>query len=185
MKICLNLLPEEKKKKLKRKKTFWLIIRQEVLFLFAVVFLITLLLSTNFILKIQLEGMGSTDAPEQFRQSYQDIQTYENKFKETNEKTAAFLKIAKSHFYWSAILDRLSSVTPDGISISSLITKDYQISLAGKAKSRDDLLKLQENVGKDDCFNNINVPLSNFVTKENIDFQVDFNVKPDCLRQNR
>ena len=185
MKIYLNLLPEEKKRKVKRRKIFWLIIRQETLFLFAVVFLIAFLLSTNFILKIQSDGVDSANTPEQSQQSYNDIKTYEDKFKETNEKTAAFLKIAKSHLYWSGVLDRLSNVAPDGVSISSLVTKNYQISLAGRAKNRDDLLKFQENIGKDDCFSDINAPLSNFVTKENVDFQIDFKVKQDCLKQNK
>jgi Tfp pilus assembly protein PilN len=182
MKIDLNLLPEEKKNNLKRKKVFWLIIRQEVLFLFAVVFLIAFLISTNLILGVQSKGIETLNSLGESGQDFAEIQKYEAKFKETNEKTAVYRKIASNHLHWSHLLEKLSMVTPDSVSISGLVTKNYSISLSGKAKGRDDLLKFRDNIEKDECFGDINVPLSNYVAKENVDFQIDFKIKTDCLK---
>lgn len=183
MKIYLDLLPEKKKKEIKRRKIFRVIIYQEFLFLFPIVVFIGILFSINAILKIQQGSLNTIYSFEQSRQNFQELKGYENKFKEINSQASLLLKINKGHLYWSQIFYELNKIVPAAVSFSDLTTKDYRVYLVGKAKTRDDLLKFQENMNNAGCFSDINVPLSNLVVKENIDFQMDFTINENCLKK--
>jgi len=61
-------------------------------------------------------------------------------------------------------------------------TSDYSVLLTGKAKSRDDLITFKENLEKEECFSNVNLPLSNLVAQKDVEFQIDFSIKKECLR---
>jgi hypothetical protein len=50
------------------------------------------------------------------------------------------------------------------------------------ANNRDNLIQFKDNLEKESCFSEINLPLSNLVEKENVEFQIDFNIKKDCLK---
>lgn len=182
MEICINLLPEEKKNKIKRKKRIITIIKQEILFLSAIFFLIVILLDINFILSFQLNSLDKDYSLEQSQSKYQELRNYENKFKQINSKTALLYNIEKDHLYWSNFFYELEKVIPDGISINNISNNGYKITLTGKSAKRENLLKFQENINSSECFSDVNLPLSNLVTKENINFQMDFKIKDVCLK---
>lgn len=183
MRIYLDLLPQERKEEIKRKKTFWIVVRQEIRFLLPIAFFIAIILAININLKIQLESLEKIYSLEQSRAGYQELKGYEGEFRDVNSKISEISNIQKGHLYWSHVFRELSNLTPAGISISRLITKDYQISLAGEAKTREDLLAFEDKIKASNCFSNIEMPLSNLVSKENVDFQIDFNVQQNCLKQ--
>ncbi|MCX6765497.1 MAG: PilN domain-containing protein [Candidatus Moranbacteria bacterium] len=182
MKIYLDLLPEEKKEEIKKKKAFWMIIRQELRFLIPIIVFISILFSINLILKIQSDSWNGIYSLEQSQKEYQELKTYEEEFRQVNSKISSFSRLQEGHLYWSNVFYQLSDLVPEEISINGLITKDYQVSLSGKAKNRNNLLALQEKIQSSECFSNVNVPLSNLVNKENVDFQIDFEVAINCLK---
>ena len=53
----------------------------------------------------------------------------------------------------------------------------------GLADTREDLIFLKEKLGEDGCFSDIDLPLSNLVDKNNIEFQIVFKIKSDCLKK--
>ncbi|KKT94343.1 MAG: hypothetical protein UW95_C0016G0016 [Parcubacteria group bacterium GW2011_GWC1_45_14] len=89
----------------------------------------------------------------------------------------------KKHLYWSGALDIFLGTVPEGVYLRDFSTKNYQILLIGKAKEREILIDFQDRITKSGCFENINVPLSNLVEKSDIDFQMDFVVKKECLME--
>lgn len=181
MKIYLNLLPDSKKEAIKRKKRIRNIIKQELLFLFPVVIFIVILISINFIMRMEISSMGNAYAVLNSQNKSQDLQKYETVFNGINSVTANINNLQGKHLYWSKVLDVLSGIVPDGVYLSNISTKNLQIFLVGRAKERESLIQFQEMISKSDCFENVNVPLSNFVSKTDIDFQMDFYVKKDCL----
>lgn len=181
MKIYLDLLPKKRKDELKREKLFHRILRQEYLFLFPVFLFIIILCNIFYLLSIQYSSLISSKSQEESQGQYREIGSYEDKFKQVNENTAKLLKIQASHLYWSPIFVKLSADTPDGIAITDFSTKDFNVFLVGKAKDRDMLLNFKDNLTKDTCFTAINVPLSNLVVKDDIDFQLDFKINKECL----
>lgn len=179
MKIYLDLLPRERKQELKRKKIFRLILRQEFLFLLPVAALVVVLFNILYLLSFEL----STPIRTEEQKKYQELDNYEERFRQVNETTAELLKIQAGHLAWSNVFEKMDTVTPDGVVISNLNTKDYAVFLVGKARSRDILLEFKSNLESTECFWEVNVPLSNLVSKEDVDFQIDFSVNEDCLKK--
>lgn len=184
MKILINLLPEDKKNEIKRRKRLRVIIWQELLILFILLIFVGIVICTNFILKVQVSSLDEINAFEQSHPSYRELQSYEDEFKQVNSKISLLYSIRKNNLHWLNTLYALDSIVPKEILLTDLITKDYRMSIAGIATTRDELLKFKETINNSDCFKDAEVPLSNLVYKENVNFQIDFNIADDCLKDN-
>lgn len=182
MKVYIDLLPEKKKAVIREEKQFRSIVGMGFSFIFPIALLIGMLFAIKLILGIQGEGLGRAYADGQFQEGFQDLKRYEEKFQEINAKASLVSKVQDSHLEWAGILMKLSQTVPDEISIVGIATKDYRIFLIGRAKTREKLLEFQEQINTSECFSGVNMPLSNLVSRENIDFQLDFEVKKDCLK---
>lgn len=185
MKIYLDLLPEDRKSELHRNKVFRMTIWQEINFLFPLMLLAGVLFGINMLLELQREGVITENANVQSKGQYQELNTYENKFKATNEMSANISKLQNRHLRWSDELYRLSSLIPEGVSIENISTKNYKFMVVGMAKTRDDLLDMRDILNSDKCISDLNIPLSNMVQREDVDFQMDFSIKEECLRKNK
>jgi Tfp pilus assembly protein PilN len=181
--VTIDLLPEERKKEIRNKNIFVLLLKQEFLFTFSVIFFIVFLMSLNFILKFQRESMVAVYSDEETLKRNEELKKYEEKFKEINKKVSSISDIYNKHLFWSGIFYKLSESVPIGVTLNNLTTTDYKISIVGIASKRDDFLKFEENMGKSDCFTDVNAPLSNLVVKEDVDFQIDFKIKKECLKE--
>ena len=146
MEICINLLPEEKKNKIKRKNRIVTIIKQEILFLSAVFFLIIILFDINFMLKLQLNNLEKNYSLERSQSKYQELKRYEDKFKQINSMASLLYTVEKDHLYWSRFFYGLDKAIPENITINNISNSGHKISLKGKSVKREDLLKFQENI---------------------------------------
>lgn len=183
MKIYLDLLPEDRKKEIYRNKLFYLSLKQEFLFLLPLLLLIGILIGVNWMLKYQKESIVIQNFQNQTKGQYQELGIYEDKFKATNEFSSSLLKIQKGHLHWANQLMQISSMLPDGVKVFNLASNNFKIVTTGNAKTRDELLVFKDNLEKNNCITDVNVPLSNMVERENVDFQLDFSIKPECLKQ--
>lgn len=183
MRIYLDLLPTERKQEIKRKKLFRAILREEFLFIIPVIVFIFILLNIYYVLTLQKSSSVSAQTTNQSQEKYKQLSAYEEKFKEANAANQTLVKIQSGHIYWQHLFKELSNITPDGIYLSDLSTKDFSIFLVGKAKTREDLLGFKEKLESSNCFESVNVPLSNLVTRDNVDFQIDLKIKEDCLKK--
>ena len=182
MKINLDLLPQHKKAEIKRAKLFREILRQQLAFLFPVVVLIIMFGNILYLLTISRDSDLISYKLQQNQEKYQELDKYEQAFKDINSASSFLLQLQGGHLRWSNVLSHLGKTVPDGIVVDSLFSKNYSVFLAGKAKTRDELLRFKGNLEKEPCFENINVPLSNLVVKDNLDFQIDFSVSQTCLK---
>lgn len=183
MKIYLDLLPQKKKQEIKRKKLFRSILSEEILFLFPVLVFIVILANIYYVLTVQRDMSIAAHSLEQSQDKYQQLSTYEEKFKKINEISQVLTKIQSGHLHWEKIFQELSNITPDGVTVSDFSTKNYKIFLLGTAKTRDELLDFKSKLESSACFKDINVPLSNLVVKDDVDFQMDFSINEDCLKK--
>lgn len=185
MKIYLDLLPKERKQEIRRNKLFRTILRQEILFLLPLIVFVIILFNIYYLLSFEKASSIAAQSAAQSQDAYLELNKYEEKFKEVNEQTSALLKITVSQLHWDNVFKAMDSTTPDGIMITNFSTKDYAVFLVGKAKSRDILLNFKEKLESNDCFSAVNVPLSNLVVKDDVDFQLDFVVNEDCLKDKK
>ena len=181
MKIRINLLPENRKILARNKKRFKSIIEQEILFILPVVVFIFMLIGINLVLKVQNSSIDISNKMLGDQEGYKDMKSYEEKANFINTKVLDIRKIKESTMSWSGVINEMINVMPEGISLSNLSTADYKITLIGKANNRETLIAFKNLILESSCFENANVPLSNLVVKENVNFEMDFDVKKECL----
>ena len=182
MEISINLLPKNKKDDIERTKRFKSILGWEFIILLILALFFAFLFGINYLIKVNMQISTNADSNDLSGDQYTVIKKYESKFLDINNQLAAIAKVDKDQLYWSELFLRLNRATPDHIEITTLSTKDYAVFLVGKAATREDLLAYKEKLVGEGCFSNVILPLSNLVSKENIDFQLDFKVDKDCLK---
>ncbi len=181
MKILLNILPEENKKKIQARKRFRFFLWQVFLILMLEFTYVIILGGTFFVLRFELQNITQVGMNRQSEESQSILLSYQQKFREMNTATEMIAKIDAQHFSFEKIFSSLDALVPDGMTIDHLSTKDYTIILSGKAKKREDLLTFENRLKTSSCVEKVNVPISNLFSQDNIDFQVDFDIKNECL----
>ncbi len=186
MKTLLNLLPEEKKAAIQSGLRFRFFLWQLLLIFCLECFYLGVLLGIYFILDFQLKNYQTTATEITSPAFSQDkkLSEYEEKFRSTNETADIIGKMEYGHLYFTGVFVLLGELLPEGITITQLATKEYTILLTGKAAKRDDLLLLGDRLKASNCISDVNVPISNLFSEENVEFQLDFSIKIECLRKN-
>ncbi len=182
MKTLLNLLPERKKKDIQSRLHFRFFLWQLFLVFSLKLFYLIILLSIYFILDYQLDSLRKTG--EQYDAAYAEQKTldvYQKKFKEVNEIVEEAGKIEHNHLSFTRVFTLLDSIVPERVAIERLTTKEYTVMLAGQAATRDDLLAFDARLKESACVKNVNIPISNLFSQDNVEFQMDFEIKAECL----
>ena len=183
MEIRLNLLPENKKEEIAQAKRFRSAVFLEVeIFVIILVFL-AFLFSINYILSLETKFAEDSINQDSGKEQYKVVKQYEENFSTTNSKTADLGLINKDQLYWSNMFQKLSNLTMDGVSISSMSTKNFSIIITGVSSTRDELIAFKDKLSTDKCFSNVDLPLSDLVSKDNVNFQINLNINRDCLNQ--
>jgi hypothetical protein len=81
------------------------------------------------------------------------------------------------------LFSKLSALTAPEITINSLATNDYYITLDGIAADRENLISWKGKLEKEECFSNIDLPLSDLVNKNNLEFEINFTLNSNCLKK--
>lgn len=187
MKILLNLLPEERKESIQgRLRSRFLLWQLFLLFLLEIFYLV-ILGSVYLILDFQLRSLNTiSESTAQVSQGEASrLNTYEQQFRDINKVVDVIGKINYAHLYFSQVFTLVDPLVPDGVTVNSLSTKEYVVSIFGKAATRDQLLRFDENLkNAGSCISKVDIPIQNLFSQENVDFQVNFSVAPECLRKN-
>lgn len=185
MKTLLNLLPEENKKNIERKIHFRFFLWQLFLLFALEILYVSILIGTYVVLDYQLQSLKTlaqlNNSAEHGEQA--TLTAYQKKFKEINSMTEEIGRIEGNHFSFTQVFFLLDDILPQGVTIDHLTTKNYTVLLTGTALTRDDLLAFDAKLKASSCVENVNVPISNLFSQENIEFQVDFGVTKECLKK--
>jgi hypothetical protein len=183
MKIFLNLLPPERKKELVR-TYYWQFFLRRGLWSFFAMFLLVIvagLIYGQTYLRYKGVMAEKTATKSEHQMQYDN---FENKFEETNNKVRSTHGFLFLHTSFSSLLLEIEALLPEGVRLEKLATKEYKVFLTGVAETREGFLTMEENIKKNSCFESLNTPLSNLFSETDVQFQVDFTVKQDCLRGN-
>lgn len=183
MEISINLIPDYKKEEIKKSNRLRLVWRLGWLLFISLSLFFVSLWSLEKILDFNLQAMLAEQESANDRAQYAEIRRFDEQFRAINKDISNVEKVKNDQIYWSNLFIFLSNGVPSGIEITNLISKDYQISLAGKADNRDSLIAFEENLKKNNCFFDVNLPLSNLVSPENIAMQMDFKIKEECAKR--
>ena len=185
MKTLLNLLPEEKKDAIQSRLRSRFLLWQLFLVFVLEVFYLSILVSSYLILDYQLKSLQSVSESERsdVRTEVTSLNTYEKKFQEVNALISVVERMDHAHLFFSRVFKLLDPLTPPGIIVNQLKTQEFTVSLTGKAAKREDLLLFDKRLKEEGkCIENVDIPVSNLFSQENIDFQLDFSVKQECLK---
>lgn len=182
MKILLNVLPEEKKESLVRKFRSRFFLWQTTLLLILELYYVIALGGMYMILNYQSRSAAEAlVAFDQYNEEAKKLVTYQDEFKTVNAVTENVSRYQKFHFHWTSLFYLLDELTPKGVVIIELLTKDYTISISGQAETRDQFLEFESALKSADCVSDVRVPISNLFSQKEIDFQIDFKMKKECL----
>lgn len=181
MKISIDLLPENRKAMIAKKRRFRDTVKQEILFIFPFIIFILMMLGTSLIIQVKTSSDGLYYESQQDQGEHKDLRIYENRAKEINASSSNILNFKSNHFIWTNIINDIIGILPEKIIISNLYNINYKIFIIGSAESRDALINMKDKISENNCYENINVPISNLVIKDNFSFQIDLDIKKECL----
>lgn len=182
MRVTLNLLSEKRKKKIMKARILRFVIWQEFLIMFVAAVFLLMLFSINFILAINLNETKKEIEKYSSKSEFQEIKKHEDNFSEINKKINLVSSIQKNDYYWTNFFHELSRITPQKIKISNLSTDELKASLSGRSENRNVLIEFRDKLEESQCFFDVEVPPSNVVKKEDIDFKIDLKINRDCLK---
>ncbi len=172
----INLLPEIEKNKLKKVHTLKVVVLSIYILVgvsvsFSVFLLPTFVLSESKerVLVDKLATMTATSSKDK-------SDTLDNVINDINSKLKIFPESAEFVFSQDVLSQVLSKKTDD-ISITSVgydgTGEDLKISIVGQAKTRDALLSFERYLASVPQFIGVQLPISNFLKNDNIDFIIE------------
>ena len=182
MKTKLNLIPEYKKEEIRQKSIVLKISRWLAEFTSVLAIFVALLFSIGYILKLDLLTNEIKLSPNNISK-FKEFKQYDSEIKNINAQIKELQRIQGGELYWSNFFAKMSDLVPDGVVINGMGNKDYAIAIAGNADMRDNLVAFKTKLEADSCFTDVNLPLSYLTEKENLSFQINFNIKKECLAQ--
>lgn len=167
--ITLNIAPESLKKKIKSNVLFKMLKGVFVILLFSLAFFVTSLITCFLLLNSYSSNIKS--------QSYtitKSTEDFTNKADIINKKIDEIALIQKGYTEFSNLFKFFSSNHNNNINISRIGVNKAEDTLrvAGQAKTRDDLLGLQEKINQSGIFEEAVLPFSNLVKETNISFEI-------------
>ena len=180
--ITLNLIPPEKKEEITKNKRFKSAVKVEIILTIIFIVFLAALFSFKYILNLNLSSLSSAYQKEGDSPQFVKIKDFDEKFGKLNSQVGEVLSAKRDQLYWTDLFVKLNGVIFPGIKIDSFSTQDYLATLKGTAESRSDLILFKEKLENEQCFSNINLPISDLVNKDNVSFQIDFIINSDCLK---
>lgn len=182
MEISINLVPPQKKEEIYQAKRLRMVFRVQFYSILIGLLSFFLLWASNYVLNVNLNLVSKEGQSDLDQEKYRQIEKYDSEFQGINSQLGEISKVRRDQLYWSRMLQLFNRNIPDGIFLEEVSTKDYAVFISGKADNRDTLISFRDKLGSEGCFSSVDLPLSNLVSKDNVSFQMDLIVKPECLK---
>ena len=106
-------------------------------------------------------------------------QSITQKLNVLNNQIDILSKIQNEFFDWVGYIINISELVPANVSLNSISTsqKTKDFIIRGYSRNRDALITLKSNLENSPLFSEVNVPLSNFLTQEEITFEITGSIK--------
>lgn len=182
MEITINIIPDYKKEEIVQANRLKTVLKLGISLFFVGLLFFTFLIALNKVLEINLGVTDASQETDSNRKQYEAIKKYDEEFGRINQEVNNVIKLKKDQLYWSNLFLKLSNNASSGIEITNVATRDFGVFISGKADDRDNLIEYRSKLEKEGCLSDINLPLSNMVSKNNIAFQMDLKIKEECLK---
>ncbi|MFH1597635.1 MAG: PilN domain-containing protein [Patescibacteria group bacterium] len=176
--INLNILPPHKKLALARERTLF-ITRKIIIYTIIVLFFsLTFLWGNNLLIEERVADIEQQiEASQQITKSGTST-TLDQKISQYNQRAIEVYKLFKATEKWSEVVSQFTKNVPDGIQFTywSLQKAGRAVELSGYARTRDDLVLFKDNLQSNPIYTNIEIPISSFLKKTDLDFRIDLSL---------
>lgn len=177
--ITLNLVPQTEKEnygiEMSRRFVVFFSIGSFVIF----IAFLGLLVVSYFFISFQIDPEIKRLEAEKQTEKAKKVAEFEKQIKDINTKLNAIANAKKQIVPVAPIIGKIASASESGNSYLKNLLYDKNLSSAsikGFAKTRNEVLRIEENIKKDASFKDLNSPYSNFLKQTNIDFVFDFKI---------
>ncbi|MCX6764661.1 MAG: PilN domain-containing protein [Candidatus Nealsonbacteria bacterium] len=175
----INLLPHSEKNILRIIEKEKIILILEIILLFFFVCLILFL----FLIKIQVAGQVEAEKIilEQEKKEFESLGTknISEDIISINKKISDLKSFYEKQFSMIEILEKISKTLSDEVYLNnfSYTNNNSQVVLSGFSKTQEGLLKFKQNLEQEKDFQGIFFPLSSWIAKKDISFNLNFKLK--------
>lgn len=199
--IKINLLSPVDKENLRWEKVNNLAIRSVLWIFLAEAMFAALFLFTVEYLRIERESVGIQLENMKKTAETKEIQHIESGVASYKDKIEGIYSIQKGHKTWTFLFEELANLVPEGVRLESVWVQEgtvetvnsskklsdgiepgkLRITIRGNAKTRDDLLILEDNLKNSGLFSDIKYDDANYVKAVDISFNHIFYVEANKL----
>lgn len=175
--IKLNLLPPQEKGEIASRRALRKAFGWGILSLFFVFVFLLLLSSVWWYLLIQLKS--AEDILKQVETSPQSVafKEFKKEVDDINRQLKYLDQLQAETKNYPFYLEKLTSLTKEGIKFKNISIEQDKIVIEGHALTRENLLSLKEALAASPYFEKLDIPLSNFLRQNEIDFSFSFQIK--------
>jgi hypothetical protein len=184
MDVKLNLLPPEKKEEIIFKNNLRTVFRVEAILFLSIILFGGVIGCFKYALNLNFASYTQVAKEKSVEERENKLKDYSEKFSQANSNIVKIEKIKNDQLYWSFLLEKINRIVFSGIKADSIKTFNYSVSFFGQSNTREDIVLFKEEMEKETCFYDIKLPFSNLVDKKDIEFQMDFKIKEECLKTN-
>jgi len=169
--VKINLLPDWEKEKIKNLRIAGVIIKAGSVALFSMgIFIFFLWFCYGFISFQRGEFKKNISSFEE-GVLYKKAQDNRKILTDLSSSAAKVKRNEKNSKNIHAILNELNSIVPENIFLTNIEIKESRIIIKGVSKDRKSLLSLKEKIEGSDVFKEVETPISNFVSNQNLEFE--------------
>jgi Tfp pilus assembly protein PilN len=172
----INLLPPQYKAEFKKEENWKLTLILSLLFIIFLICLTLILFSIKIFISGQLEAQKILLLQEEKKFEESQIQNLEEKIATSNQTILKLDSFYQGQISLAGILEKIFETLPSDVYLTTLDFNLSQFSLFGYSLTREILLEFKENLEKEELFEEIYFPPSNWVKPSDIDFSVNFKI---------
>lgn len=177
MKVTINLLPSIKKEEIRIQQLAGMVFKIGFSAFSAISIFIIFLLSCIFIINIQEEIIVLEKNQLQKVDVYSEIQATYNIVEEYHEKTQQISKGLSDQISHVEILEKINDLIPENLFLQEVSINENEVIVKGFSSNRDFLIDFREKLEKEEYFESVEAPISNFTVSEDINFVFTIGIK--------
>lgn len=169
--LTLNLASQELKREIKSRHIYFLLKKMNFILIIIVIIIAIVLLSAQLILQNNFNKVVAQTT----LVAGNGGNKHSAKVRKINKQINMVAQIQSERVPWTYLLEKIAKIIPDGVILSSikLDKKNLSLKLAGNAKTRNDLLKLKNDMENSKIFTGVKSPIKDMLRKENINFELN------------
>ena len=177
----INLLPQKQKQELLLEEKFKAVLILGVIILASLVSFIFILISIKISLSAEMAIQKINFEQKEKELADPALQDMESKITSANAAFSQLDSFYRGQRDSSAVIEKIFNALPPGVYLNNLSFNSVssKVFIAGFSPSRETLLKLKENLEKENSFSDVYFPPTNWIEPANITFSLNFKIKSD------